>query len=130
MESTRDCRATHIWSAVAARIVDELGARVRLVRRRYSSYTPIRRQRATTGLLIGPHSTFGAVGLGRRGGVRRVLPSLRHRHGSAVPTLLHPLCTRDEARKHVGDEAAWRFIVDEPIGMRLQTRCPTIWFAA
>ncbi len=32
------------------------------------------------------------------------------------PTLLRPLRTRDEARRHVGDDDAWRLMVDEPIG--------------
>jgi len=63
MESTRGCRATRIWSACCPRrIVDDLGARVRLVRRRYSSYTPDPATAGRTGLLIGAALDIRAVG--------------------------------------------------------------------
>jgi phytoene dehydrogenase-like protein len=109
-------RYSYLVSLLPRRIIDDLGARVRLARRRYSSYTPDPATAGKTGLLIGPTSTFGAVGAAddeagfvefyRRCGV--VTSRL-------WPTLLAPLCTRDEARRHVGDDAAWRFMVNEPI---------------
>jgi phytoene dehydrogenase-like protein len=109
-------RYSYLVSLLPRRIIEDLGARVRLARRRYSSYTPDPATAGETGLLIGPTSTFGAVGAAddeagfvefyRRCGV--VTSRL-------WPTLLQPLCTRDEARRHVGDDAAWRFMVDEPI---------------
>ena len=55
-------RYSYLVSLLPRRIVDELGARVRLMRRRYSSYTPDPSTEGRTGLLIGPQSTFGAVG--------------------------------------------------------------------
>jgi phytoene dehydrogenase-like protein len=55
-------RYSYLVSLLPRRIVDELGARVRLTRRRYSSYTPDPSTAGRTGLLIGPPSTFGAVG--------------------------------------------------------------------
>jgi phytoene dehydrogenase-like protein len=109
-------RYSYLVSLLPRRIIEDLGARVRLARRRYSSYTPDPATAGKTGLLIGPTSTFGAVGAAddeagfvefyRRCGV--VTSRL-------WPTLLAPLCTRDEARRHVGDDAAWRFMVNEPI---------------
>src|SRR4029079_12852158 len=55
-------RYSYLVSLLPQRIVDDLGARIRLVRRRYSSYTPDPATAGRTGLLVGPESTFGAVG--------------------------------------------------------------------
>ena len=69
-------RYSYLVSLLPRRIVDDLGARVRLARRRYSSYTPDPATGGQTGLLIGPQSTFGAVGAaGDEAALRRVLPS-------------------------------------------------------
>lgn len=109
-------RYSYLVSLLPRSIVDELGARVRLVRRRYSSYTPDPATEGHTGLLIGPQSTFGAVGAASdEAGFAEFYRRCGIVTSRLWPTLLQPLCTRDEARKHVGDDAAWRFIVDEPI---------------
>ncbi len=110
-------RYSYLVSLLPSRLVDELGAPVRLARRRYSSYTPDPSRHGRHGLLIGPHSTFGAIGADadearfadfyRR--CRLVTTSL-------WPTLTEPLPTRSEARSRVRDEAAWHFMFDEPIG--------------
>jgi phytoene dehydrogenase-like protein len=110
-------RYSYLVSLLPRRIVDDLGARVRLVRRRYSSYTPEPATAGKTGLLIGPHSTFAAIGA-----AADETPFAEFYHRCRVvtsrlwPMLLRPLCTRDEARRQVGDDAAWRLMVDEPIG--------------
>ena len=62
-ESTRGCRATRIWSACcrgasSTTSVRGCGWRAAATRRT----RPIRRPAGRTGLLIGPQSTFGAVG--------------------------------------------------------------------
>ena len=116
-------RYSYLVSLMPRRIVDDLGARVRLARRRYASYTPDPATAGRTGLLIGQQSTFGAVGADadeehfndfyRR--CRVVTQRL-------WPTLTEPLRTRAQARSHVlagGDpdaESAWRAMIDEPIG--------------
>src|SRR4051812_13107676 len=110
-------RYSYLVSLLPSRIVEELGARVRLTRRRYSSYTPDPSTAGRTGLLIGPPSTF--AGVGASDDEARFAEFYRRCHGVTSrlwPTLLQPLCTRDEARRRVGDDAAWRFMVDEPIG--------------
>ena len=110
-------RYSYLVSLLPRRIVEDLGARVRLVRRRYSSYTPDPATGGRTGLLIGPPSTFGAIGAAAdEAGFAEFYRRCRVLTSRLWPTLLRPLCTRDEARKHVGDDAAWRFMVDEPIG--------------
>jgi phytoene dehydrogenase-like protein len=109
-------RYSYLVSLLPRRIIDDLGARVRLARRRYSSYTPDPATAGKTGLLIGATSTFGAVGAADD---EAGFVEFYRRCGIVTsrlwPTLLQPLCTRDGARRHVGDDAAWRFMVDEPI---------------
>jgi phytoene dehydrogenase-like protein len=113
-------RYSYLVSLLPRRIVDELGARVRLVRRRYSSYTPDPATGGRTGLLIGPQSTFGAVGAASdEAGFAEFYRRCSTVTSRLWPTLLQPLCTRDEVRKHVGDDDAWRFMVDEPIAQAI-----------
>jgi phytoene dehydrogenase-like protein len=110
-------RYAYLVSLLPRRIVEDLGVRVRLVRRRYSSYTPDPATAGRTGLLIGPESTFAAVGAaGDEAGFNEFYRRCRIVTSRLWPTLTSPLMTRDEARRHVGDDAAWRFMVDEPIG--------------
>jgi phytoene dehydrogenase-like protein len=110
-------RYSYLVSLLPTRIVDDLGAPVRLARRRYSSYTPDPATGGRTALLVGPHSTFAAIGAaadaeGFAAFYRRCRPVTKR----LWPTLLEPLRTRSQAREHVGDDAAWRFMIDEPIG--------------
>jgi phytoene dehydrogenase-like protein len=110
-------RYSYLVSLLPRRIVEDLGARVRLVRRRYSSYTPAPAAAGRTGLLIGPESTFAAIGAGRdEAGFTEFYRRCRVVTSRLWPTLTSPLMTRAEACRHVGDDAAWRFMVDEPIG--------------
>jgi phytoene dehydrogenase-like protein len=109
-------RYSYLVSLLPRRIVDELGARVRLVRRRYSSYTPDPETAGHTGLLIGPQSTFGAVGAADdEQGFTEFYQRCRGVTSRLWPTLTQPLRSRHEARRHAGDDAAWRFMIDEPI---------------
>jgi phytoene dehydrogenase-like protein len=109
-------RYSYLVSLLPRRIVEDLGARVRLVRRRYSSYTPDPATAGETGLLIGPQSTFDAVDAA---GDEAGFAEFYRRCGAVTsrlwPTLTKPLMTRAEARRHVGDDAAWGFMLDEPI---------------
>ncbi|MGV9800444.1 phytoene desaturase family protein [Mycobacterium sp. NPDC003449] len=116
-------RYSYLVSLLPRRIVTDLGARIRLARRRYSSYTPDPRTGGATGLLIGTDSRFDAIGAGadaagfdefyRRCGLitRRIWP-----------TLLQPLRGRAELRGQVLDgqgadaAAAWDALIERPIG--------------
>ncbi|HET6732148.1 phytoene desaturase family protein [Mycobacterium sp.] len=109
-------RYSYLVSLLPRRIVEDLGARVRLVRRRYSSYTPDPATAGRTGLLIGPESSFGAVGAADdEAGFDEFYRRCRTVTSRLWPTLTSPLMTRDEARRHVADDAAWRSMVDRPI---------------
>lgn len=110
-------RYSYLVSLLPRRVVDDLGARVRLTRRRYSSYTPDPSTGGRTGLLIGPTSTFAAIGAGAD---EAAFAEFYRRCGAVTaplwPTLLRPLITRRAARRLVDDDGAWRAMVDEPIG--------------
>ncbi|WP_066915554.1 phytoene desaturase family protein [Mycobacterium interjectum] len=116
-------RYSYLVSLLPARIVDDLGAAVRLARRPYSSYTPDPGTRGRSGLLVGRPGTFGAIGAAEdEGRFAAFYQRCRAVTEPLWPTLLEPLRTREQARRHVIDggdpdaAAAWRAMVDEPIG--------------
>lgn len=116
-------RYSYLVSLLPRRIIDDLGVRVRLARRRYSSYTPDPANSGRTGLLVGPESTFAAVGA-----QDDAEPFAEfYRRAKLVtsrlwPTMTAPLRTRDDALKHVlaggdaGAEEVWQTLICEPIG--------------
>lgn len=115
-------RYSYLVSLLPRSIVDDLGVRIRLSRRRYSSYTPDPATGGLTGLLIGPDPTFAAVGASTDeagfGDFYRRFGSLTSR---VWPTMTEPLRTRTEMRRTVlaegGEDAdtVWRSIVELPI---------------
>ncbi len=116
-------RYSYLVSLLPRRIVEDLGARIRLARRRYSSYTPDPATAGRTGLLVGPANAFAAVGAaGDEAGFAEFYRRCRIVTSRLWPTLTEPLRTRDEARRHVlagGDpdaEAAWQALICRPIG--------------
>ncbi|MGD9619639.1 MAG: phytoene desaturase family protein [Mycolicibacterium sp.] len=115
-------RYSYLVSLLPARIVDDLGAHVRLVRRRFSSYTPDPVSAGRTGLLIGPQSTFGAVGAeADEAGFAEFYRRCRLVTEPMWATLTEPLQTRRAMREHVirrnaSAGSAWEALVDTPIG--------------
>jgi phytoene dehydrogenase-like protein len=124
----RVSRYSYLVSLLPPRIVDDLGAPVRLARRRFSSYTPEPATGGRSGLLVGSHGaltsdTFAAIGAaGDESGFAAFYRRCRLVTERLWPTLLEPLRTREQARRHIletGDPdaaAVWRAMVDEPIG--------------
>jgi phytoene dehydrogenase-like protein len=115
-------RYSYLVSLLPPRIVDDLGAPVRLLRRRFSSYTPDPATDGHRGLLVGRPDTFAAIGAAQD---ERRFAEFYQRCRVVTerlwPTLLEPLRTRGQARRHVLDGNAdaahvWRSIVDEPVG--------------
>ncbi|EJZ12551.1 phytoene dehydrogenase [Mycolicibacterium fortuitum subsp. fortuitum DSM 46621 = ATCC 6841 = JCM 6387] len=116
-------RYSYLVSLLPQRLIDDLGARIRLTRRRYSSYTPDPATSGATGLLIGPKPTFDAIGAGTDAAAfadfyrRCALITTR-----IWPTLLQPLRSRSAMRRDVlrgqGAEtaAAWEALIEQPIG--------------
>ena len=118
-------RYSYLVSLLPSRIVEDLGAPVRLARRRLSSYTPDPATAGHTGLLVGSQraDAFAAIGAtGDEPGFAEFYRRCRLVTDRLWPTLLEPLQTRRQARRHVlaaGDSdaaTAWRAMVDEPIG--------------
>ena len=119
-------RYSYLVSLLPPRIVDDLGAPVRLARRRYSSYTPDPATGGRTGLLIGPHSGFAAVGAGAD---EQPFVEFYRRCRTVTerlwPTLIEPLRTREQARRLVlngGDPEAgqaWHALMEQPIGQAI-----------
>jgi phytoene dehydrogenase-like protein len=105
------------------RIVEDLGAAVRLARRASSSYTPDPGTAGRSGLLVGSHGApaFAAIGAARdERGFAEFYRRCRLVTDKLRPTLLEPLLTREQARRRVVDgpdtAAAWLAITGEPIG--------------
>jgi phytoene dehydrogenase-like protein len=91
-------RYAYLVSLLPARICEDLGARVHLARRRYASYTPDPADGGRSGLLIGPRSTFAAVGAqSDEAGFVDFYRRVRTVTEVLWPTLLEPLLRRSEA---------------------------------
>lgn len=120
----RVSRYSYLVSMLPTRIVDDLGAGVRLARRPFSSYTPDPATAGRSGLLIGPPgATFAAIGAAEDAhGFAAFYQRCRLLTERLWPTLLEPLRSREEARRYVvghGDHragAAWRAMIERPIG--------------
>lgn len=119
-------RYSYLVSLLPPRILEDLGAAVRLSRRRFSSYTP--QPGGRSGLLIGsaanptPDAFAGIGAAGDERGFAEFYRRCQLVTERLWPTLLEPLRTREQARRDVlasGDpeaESAWRSMIDEPIG--------------
>ncbi|WP_438354117.1 phytoene desaturase family protein [Microbacterium sp. CJ88] len=120
-------RYSYLVSLLPRRIVEELGLRIDLRRRRYSSYTPDPAD-PSRGILVdradaaATEASFSRVGTpadaprfaawgGRVGAL-----------GTAIfPTMTEPLPTRSEMRARLGDDALWADVVERPLGGMLRT---------
>lgn len=116
-------RYSYLVSLLPARIVEDLGAPLRLARRRYASYTPDPADGGRSGLLIGETSSFAAVGAaGDEAGFADFYRRCRTVTEPLWPTLLEPLRHRDRIRRDVLDAggpdaaAAWEALVERPVG--------------
>lgn len=120
----RVSRYSYLVSLLPPRIVEDLGADVRLARRPFSSYTPDPATGGSGGLLIGSSGdTFAAIGAaGDARGFADFYRRCRLVTEPLWPTLLEPLRTRKDACRLVterGDRraaAAWRAVIEDPIG--------------
>ena len=102
----RVSRYSYLVSLLPSRIVDDLGAPVRLARRQFSSYTPDPATAGRTGLLVGSHgpARFAAIGAAAdERGFDEFYRRCRLVTERLWPTLLEPLRTREQARRHVLD---------------------------
>ncbi|MEV4683048.1 phytoene desaturase family protein [Streptomyces kurssanovii] len=114
---------SYLVSLLPDKIVRDLKLDFAVRKRTISSYTP----KGDGGLLVGGARTresFGAL----TGGDREY-EAWREFYGitgqvarRVFPMLTEPLPTRDELRRRVDDEQAWRMLFEEPIGAAIEKR--------
>jgi phytoene dehydrogenase-like protein len=122
-------RYSYLVSLLPQRIIDDLGLDVRLVRRRFSSYTPDPRD-PSRGLLVdveadaaATRDAFARVDAAEDADAWAAFYADTARVAEALfPTLTEPLPTRDEARALVGDDRAWLEFVEQPLGATIDAR--------
>ena len=135
-------RYSYLVSLLPRQIIDDLGLRIRLARRRYSSYTPDPRDPGR-GLLIDNGDAGGHRGVLRRHRrARRASPrpstafyaSCRKLTEALWPTMTVAAADRGPRRgrwpQAAGATEAWEAVMERPIGEAIAARCSTTWCAA
>jgi phytoene dehydrogenase-like protein len=125
-------RYSYLVSLLPRRIIDDLGLRIELRRRRYSSYTPDPADPARAILVDTADAAATADSFLRTTGdpreserftnfYDRVAPIARH----LFPTVTEPLQTRSAARAGLDDDALWDTLIEEPLGAMLRASFET-----
>ncbi|MFD5102397.1 phytoene desaturase family protein [Streptomyces albidochromogenes] len=116
-------RYSYLVSLLPRRIVRDLGLDFAVRKRTVSSYTPSERG----GLLVGGGEERTRESFARLTGGEAEFASWRSFYAlmrqvaeRVFPTLTEPLPTRDALRARIGDEAAWRMLFEEPIGVAIE----------
>jgi phytoene dehydrogenase-like protein len=114
-------RYSYLVSLLPARIIRELGLDIRLLRRRYSSYTP--ETGSTGGLLVDNGDaevtarSFASIGAAADARAwNDFYDRTSHLARALFPSMCEPLMTRSEARRAVGDDRSWSDFIERPIG--------------
>jgi phytoene dehydrogenase-like protein len=122
-------RYSYLVSLLPKKIVRDLGLTFRVRKRTISSYTPVERDGQPTGLLVGGGERRTREAFARLTGGAREYEAWERFYGMTgrvaeriFPTLTEPLPTRDELRRRVDDEEAWRALFEEPIGVAVEER--------
>ncbi|MEU6375934.1 NAD(P)/FAD-dependent oxidoreductase [Streptomyces sp. NPDC046909] len=122
-------RYSYLVSLLPKKIVRDLGLTFRVRKRTISSYTPVDRDGHSTGLLVGGGERRTREAFARLTGGEREYEAWQRFYGMTgriaeriFPTLTEPLPTRDELRRRVDDEEAWRALFEEPIGVTVEDR--------
>ncbi|MDX2693800.1 NAD(P)/FAD-dependent oxidoreductase [Streptomyces ipomoeae] len=120
-------RYSYLVSLLPRKIVRDLDLGFRVRGRTISSYTPAERDGHPTGLLVGGGERRTREAFARLTGSNAEYEAWRRFYGMTgrvaervFPTLIEPLPTRDELRRRVDDEEAWRILFEEPIGTAVE----------
>ncbi|MBP2215397.1 NAD(P)/FAD-dependent oxidoreductase [Arthrobacter sp. CAN_C5] len=126
----RISRYSYLVSLFPQQIIDDLGLDLTLVRRRYSSYTPL--PGSETGLLIdnedhqATRDSFRRVGAGEDADKFNTFYARTAVLAEKLwPTVTGPLLRRSEARKLVGDDGIWNDFIDQPLGQVIERTVDT-----
>jgi phytoene dehydrogenase-like protein len=116
-------RYSYLVSLLPRKIVRDLDLDFRVRGRTVSSYTPVERDGRPTGLLVGGGERRTREAFARLTGSDREYQAWQRFYGmtgrvakQVFPTLTEPLPTREELRRRIDDEEAWRVLFEEPIG--------------
>ncbi|MFC9843483.1 phytoene desaturase family protein [Streptomyces sp. NPDC127595] len=120
-------RYSYLVSLLPRKIVRDLGLNFRVRGRTVSSYTPVERDGKPTGLLVGGGERRTREAFARLTGSDSEYAAWQRFYGMTgrvaqrvFPTLTEPLPTRDELRRRVDDEEAWRVLFEEPVGAAVE----------
>ncbi|WP_217208419.1 NAD(P)/FAD-dependent oxidoreductase [Streptomyces sp. AC550_RSS872] len=122
-------RYSYLVSLLPKKIVRDLGLDFRVRTRDVSSYTPVERDGRSTGLLVGGGERRTREAFARLTGGEREYAAWQRFYAMTgevaqrvFPTLTEPLPSREELRRRVDDEDAWRTLFEEPIGVAIEDR--------
>jgi len=121
-------RYSYLVSLMPRRIIADLGLDLTLVRRRYSSFTPVPSAPAR-GLLVdnGDEAATAASFAALTGSGaefeqwQRFYGRMTSLAGRVFPTVLEPLRSQEQVRELVGDDELWRSVVERPLGEVLRS---------
>ncbi|MGY0021907.1 phytoene desaturase family protein [Streptomyces sp. YJ-C3] len=120
-------RYSYLVSLLPRKIVAELGLDFAVRQRTVSSYTPTVRDGRPTGLLVGggadrTRDSFARLTGGEReyAAWTRFYETTRQVAERVFPTLTEPLPSRAALRERIGDDAAWRLLFEEPLGVGVE----------
>lgn len=119
-------RYSYLVSLLPQRIIADLGLDLHLVRRRYTSFTPV--PGSEHGLLVDNSDTsataasFASIGAADDFRAWNAFYDATARLARGIfPTVCEPLLRRSEARQLVADDALWSAIVERPIGETIES---------
>jgi len=122
-------RYSYLVSLMPKKIIDDLGLKLELARRRYSSYTPAPGHPDGAGLLIdrfdenATRASFDRLNAGFDAVSFASLYQDTTRVAQALwPTVTEPLLTRSQAKSRLGDDDLWNAIFERPIGEFIEAR--------
>ncbi|MGW2420535.1 phytoene desaturase family protein [Streptomyces sp. NPDC001709] len=120
-------RYSYLVSLLPQKIVRDLALDFRVRSRTISSYTPAERAGRPAGLLVGGGEQRTREAFARLTGGEREYQAWQRFYGMTTrlaervfPTLTEPLPSRDELRRRIDDETAWRALFEEPIGVAVE----------
>ena len=120
--NARLSRYSYLVSLLPQRIIDDLGLDITLIRRRYSSYTPVPGS-PDKGLLVDNEdaqetaASFARIGEAADAeGFERFYSKTQVLAQKLWPTVTEPLMTRSEVRGIVGNNAIWDEFIEQPLG--------------
>ena len=115
-------RYSYLVSLLPQKIIDDLGLDVKLIRRRYSSYTPVPTN-PELGLLVDNQDSSATASSFSRIGEAEDAAGFEAFYAKTIelakalwPTVTEPLVTRSEAKQLLGNDAVWDEFIERPLG--------------